>query len=79
MNIADMYFAWENEQEITIGHCHGTIGQAQTGSEEWVELCLWYDATPGLMYSLAVYTTDRDGLDPTAIAEQVYIPVQGDD
>ncbi len=79
MNIADMYFDWENEQEITIGHCRGTIGQAQTGSEDWVELCLWYDTAPGLMYSLAVYTTDPDGLDLTAIAEQVYIPAQGDD
>lgn len=79
MNIADMYFAWENEREITIGHCHGTIGQAQTGSEEWVELCLWYDAAPGLMYALSIYTIDPDGLDLTAIAEQVYIPAQGDD
>ena len=40
---------------------------------------LWYDAVPGLMYALSVYTTDLDGLDATAIAEQVYIPVQGDD
>lgn len=79
MNISGMYFGWENEEAITIGRCSGTIGQAQTGSEDWVELCLWYDAVPGLMYSLSVYTTDPDGLDLTAVAEQVYIPVQEDD
>ena len=78
MNIADMYFAWENEETITVGHCNGTIAQAQTGSEDWVELCLWYDLAPGLMYSLSVCTTEPDGLDLTAVAEQVYIPVQGD-
>ncbi len=30
------------------------------------------------MYSLSVYTTEPDGLDLVAVAEQVYIPVQGD-
>ena len=79
MNISGIYFAWDNEEEVTIGgHCPGTIGQAKTGSEDWVELCQWYDAAPGLMYSLSVYTTDPDGLDLTAIAEMVYAPVQGD-
>ena len=78
MNISGMYFAWENEEAVTIGRCPGTIGQAQCGSEDWAELCQWYDMAPGLMYSLSVSTTDIDGLDLTAIAEQVYIPVQGD-
>ena len=49
-----------------------TIGQAQTGSEDYVELCQWYDADQGLQYSLSVYTTDVDGLDLAAVAEQVY-------
>ncbi len=79
MNISGMYFGWENEEAVTVGRCRGTIGQAQTGSEEWVELCLWYDRVPGLMYSLSVYTTELDGLDLTAVAEQVYIPMQGND
>ena len=63
---------------MTIGHCPGTIGQAKTGSEDYVELCLWYDLAPGLMYSLSVYTTDLDGLDLIAVAEMVYKPMQGD-
>ena len=39
---------------------------------------MWYDAAPGLMYSLSVGTTDPDGLDLTAVAEQVYVPMQGE-
>ena len=54
------------------------IGQAQTGSEDWIERCMWFDVAPGLMYSLAVYSTDLDGLDLTVLAEAVYIPAQGD-
>ena len=78
-NISGIYYGWENEENVTIGHCEGTIGQYQTGSEEWVELCQWYDLAPGLMYSLSVYTTgDPDGLDLTAVAEMVYAPTQGD-
>ena len=79
MDISGMYFDWENEEAITIGHCYGTIGQAQDGSAAWMELCLWYDLAPGLMYSLSVYTADPDGMDLTAVAGQVYIPAQGND
>ena len=78
MNIAGMYFVWDHEEDITVGHCYGTVALAKTGSEDWVELCQWYDLAPGLMYSLSAYTTDPDGLDLTAVAEQVYIPMQGD-
>ena len=76
MNISGMYFDWEYEEDVTIGHCPGTLCQAKTGSEDWVELCLWYDSAPGLMYSLSVYTTEPDGLDLTAVAGMVYMPVQ---
>lgn len=78
LNISDIYFDWEHEEEITVGPCPGTIGLAKTGSTDWVELCLWYDAAPGLMYALSVYTTDPDGLDLTAVAQMVYAPVQAD-
>ena len=78
MNISGMYLPWENVEEVTVGHCPGTLGLSQTGSEDWAELCLWYDAAPGLMYSLSVYTTEPDGLDLVAIAEIIYAPVQGD-
>ncbi len=78
MNIADIYTPWDAEEETTVGTCYGTVSIARTGSEDRVVLCLWYDAAPGLMYSLSVGTTDPDGLDITALAEQVYVPVQGE-
>ena len=78
MNISGMYFQWENEEEVSISGLYGTLGMAQTGSEEYVELCQWYDLVPGLMYSLSVHTTDPDGLDLTAVAEMVYVPMQSD-
>lgn len=75
-NISGMFFEWEHEEPVTVGQCHGTLGMAQTGSEDWVELCLWYDAAQGRMYSLSVYTTDPDGLDLEAVARMVYAPTQ---
>ena len=76
MNISGMYFDWDNEQDIKVGQCSGTLGQAQTGSEDWVELCLWYDAEKKLQYSLSVYTTELDGLDLIWFAEQICPPEQ---
>ncbi|MBQ3279460.1 MAG: hypothetical protein IJG94_09875 [Clostridia bacterium] len=70
-DISGMYFSWENVEEVTINGCPGTIGQANTGSEDKVERCLWYDEAKGIMYSLSVIDTDLDGLDLTAIAEQI--------
>ena len=70
-DISGMYFDWENEEEIRIGSCAGTIARAKTENEGQAELCLWYDADEKRQYSLAVYTTDTDGLDLTAVAEQV--------
>jgi hypothetical protein len=72
MNISGMYFQWDHEEDVEINGCPGTLGLAQTGSEDWVELCLWYDANAKQMYSLSVYTTDPDGLDLTAVAQMVH-------
>lgn len=72
MNISGMYFQWDHEEDIKVNDCPGTLGLAQTGSEDWVELCLWYDASAKRMYSLSVYTTDPDGLDLTAVAQMVH-------
>ncbi len=74
MNISGMYFQWDHEEAITVNGCPGTLGLAQTGSEDWVELCQWYDAGAKRMYSLSVYTTDPDGLDLTAVAQMVHRP-----
>jgi len=71
-DISGMYFEWKHVEEVRIGKCTGTIGQAKNGSEDWVELCQWYDDDQELQYSLSVSTTELDGLDLVAPAEQVY-------
>lgn len=73
-NISGMYYYFENEEEVTVAGCPGTLGLAKTGSREWVELCLWTDAEAGRVYSLSVWTMDPDGLDLTAVAEAVLPP-----
>ena len=72
-DISGMYYTWENEEKVRIGDCDGTIAQARDG-DGWVERCLWYDAAKGLQYSLTVIAADVDGLDLTAVAEQICAP-----
>ena len=78
-DISGMYYEWENTlEDFTIGSCPAWEGRAADG-EATADLCLWFDVVPGLMYSLGtVGEGDLDGFDLTAIAEQVYAPVQGD-
>ena len=75
-DISGMYYEWEDTEEIFIGNCYGTIAHTRAGSGEQAQLCQWYDAEAGLMYSLSVTTTDADGLDLTVLAEQVYLPAE---
>ena len=39
------------------------------GTDEWADLCIWYDTTKGVSYSLSVTAKDLDGFDLQAIAE----------
>lgn len=77
-DISGMYYEWENTMEdFTIGNCPAWEGRAADGGDT-ADLCLWFDAAPGLMYSLGtVGEGDLDGFDLTAVAGQIYAPVQG--
>jgi hypothetical protein len=46
-------------------------------TEDDAMVTLWYDAAPGLMYSLSAVGNDLNGLDLPVLADQIYIPVQG--
>lgn len=70
-DISGVYGDWENEEAVQIGNCSGTIALARDDTAGWVERCLWVDAENGLQYSLTVTAPDVDGLDLTAIAEQI--------
>ena len=53
------------------------IMQAADG-DNTVEVVNWLDMVPGIVYSLSTVQPDVNGLDLTAIAEQIYIPMQGE-
>ena len=74
-DISGMYYEWTHTQEDNIGSCLYKF-MRYCGDEGDVELCLWYDAAPGLMYSLSTSDSSLDGFDITAIARQVYAPMQ---
>ena len=74
-DISGMYYEWTDTQEDNIGSCLYKF-MRYCGDEGDVELCLWYDAAPGLMYSLSTSDSSLDGFDITAIARQVYAPMQ---
>lgn len=76
-DISGLNYTWEYEDKITIGWCEGTIKQAKDG-DKTVQVCLWYDVAPGIMYSLSTSAADLDGFDLTAIAGLVYYPMQGE-
>ena len=71
MDISGLYYDWENVEAINVNGCSGTIGQARGENEDWVEVCMWYDAERKLMRTLSVYTCDPDGLDLEALASQL--------
>ncbi len=65
------------EEDVEIG---GIAGKLQQGKldDKTVELCQWYDVVPGVMYSLSAEGADLDGFDITAVADEVYLPMQKD-
>ena len=71
------YDAWDDEFEDDIGGCAARTSRVQDG-DNTVDLCQWFAAVPGMMYSVSVVAPDLDGFDITAAAEQLYVPLQGD-
>ena len=77
-DISGMYFDWETPNEdSTVAGIPAWEARANDG-DTTLDLCMWFDAAPGLMYSLSTGADDLDGFDIIAIAEQVYLPMQGD-
>ncbi len=70
-DISGMYFTWEHEEPVKINGNRGTIGLMQSGTGDMVERCIWYDEARKSAYSLSVTAPDVDGLDLTAVAENI--------
>jgi len=76
-DISGAYYTWSNEEEAKVDYCSGKIGSATT-NDGAVQYCTWFDAVPGISYSLVASAKDLDGFDITAVAADVFKPMQGD-
>ncbi len=77
-DISGLYYdVWDYEDDCTVGYCEGRVMRAHDDAG-MVDLCLWYDVAPGLMYSVSASGSDLDGFDIQAAAEALFAPLQGD-
>lgn len=67
---------WDVEEDVMIDYCHGKVMRSITESET-TDVCQWFDNVPGLMYCVTATAADLDGFDITAIANQIFVSVQG--
>ena len=74
-DISGLYFDWDSEESCEIGWCEGKILRA-AGVD--IQLCLWFDIAPGLMYSLSIETSGGEATDIPKLAGMVYLPAQGE-
>lgn len=66
-DISGMYYEWEVEEPCVVAFMQGQVQRA-VDEGTTIDLCQWYDAEKGLMYSLSVSAADLDGFDITAVA-----------
>ncbi len=74
-DISGLYYEWDVEMDTPIGECEGICKRA-IGDGETIDLCQWFDKEEGAMYSLSTSAADLDGFDISAIAMQIYSPVE---
>lgn len=71
------YDSWLSDEACAVRRAEGRLMTTVDG-EKNVGLCLWYDAAPGLMYSLSALWTDGQEAHLQEMAELLFRPVQGD-
>jgi len=76
-DISGLYYEWDSDMGCEVSYCDGEV-KRHIGDEETIDLILWFDAAPGIMYSLSATGKDLDGFDIEAVAEHMFVPVQGD-
>lgn len=77
-DISGMYYDWDNKEEVTVSGRKAVLYD-HTSDTETVWMIDWYDAVPGVMYSLSVTAADAeelDGLDMQGMAESLFVPMQ---
>lgn len=76
-DISGMNYEWSNtiDDELNGRECKL---MRYCGTDGDIDVCLWYDVVPGLMYSLSTSDSSLDGFDITAIALKVFEPMQNE-
>ncbi len=75
-DLSGMYLTWDSTEDVEVSYCSGKLMSGKNNGET-VQLVEWFDVVPGVMYSLSASGKDLNGLDLTAVAEQVFKPMQG--
>ncbi len=76
-DISGMYYDWEHVEGCEIQWCFGEIRYASKAGQQ-IELCLWYDMAPGLMYSVSAIAAEGECPDIFDLANVLFVPAQGD-
>ncbi len=74
-DISGMHYKWTITLSDKLKGCESRQ-MRYTGNGDDIDVCLWYDAAKGLMYSLTATGGSLDGFDITAAALQIYAPSQ---
>ncbi len=77
-DISGMHYTWDHVDDTARRWHQEKLMRGKDG-ENTVDVFLWFDVVPGVMYSLSCSAPDLDGFDITAVAEMVYKPMQGND
>ncbi len=71
-DISGVHETWTTNESVTVGYTDGEVHTTSSGKG----ICLWYDTTPGLMYSL--YMSAGASVESLgALAQQLFVPLQG--
>ena len=76
-DISGMCYEWTNTVDSELNERECKL-MRYCGTDGDIDLCLWYDAAPGVMYSLSTSDSSLDGFDITAVALEVFEPMQGE-
>ena len=78
-DISGLNYTWTVTDDCKVGYSDGKAMRFISDTEQ-IDLCEWYDIAPGIMYSLSAggEGADLDGFDITAIANQIFVPLQGE-
>ncbi len=75
-DISGMHYDWAVSEDVTLAGWAGGNMPARmhryAGSDEYADLCTWFDFETGVSYSLSTVADDLSGFDIQAVAEAMY-------